>query len=323
MKAMLRTGYGSPDALQLKELEKPTPTDHQVLIKVHAASINAYDGHFLRGPFLLRISGAGLRKPKDPRLGVDLAGRVEAVGSKVTQFKVGDEVFGEGEGAFAEYACAPEDALIVKPSTMTFEEAAALPMAAVTALQGLRDSGQLQAGQKVLIYGASGGVGSFAVQLGRYLGAEVTAVCSPKNVEMVRSLGADQVIDYTKEDVTRKRQRYDLILGVNGYHSLFAYSRILTPKGRYVMIGASKKRLIGALLQSMVLGPMLSKISSQHMSIASTHMTQTDLTLVKELVEEGLVVPVIDTCYPLAEAAAAFRYVNDVHARGKVVITME
>jgi len=323
MKALLRTGYGSPDALQLKEVEKPTPLDNQVLIKVHAASINAYDGHFLRGPFLLRITGAGLRKPKDPRLGVDLAGVVEAVGSKVTRFKVGDEVFGEGEGAFAEYTCAREEALIVKPATMTFEQAAALPMAAVTALQGLRDTGQLQVGQKVLIDGASGGVGSFAVQLATYLGAQVTAVCSTKHVEMVRSLGADQVIDYTKEDATRSRQRYDLILGVNGYHSLFAYRRLLTPTGRYVMIGAYKDRLMRAVLQSMLLGPVLSKLSSQHMSTCSMHLRQTDLALVKELVEEGHVIPVIDTCYPLAEAAAAFRYVNDVHARGKVVITMQ
>src|SRR5512143_2318776 len=224
MKAIVYTKYGSPDVLQLKDVEKPTPNDNEVLIKIHAASVNAYDWHFLTADiFLIRLMGGGLLKPKYTRLGADIAGRVEAVGSNVKQFQPDDEVFGMIHGGFAEYACAPENALALKPSNLSFEEAAAVPMAAVTALQGLRDAGQIQPGQKVLINGASGGVGTFAVQIAKSFGAEVTAVCSTRNLELARSLGADRVIDYTKEDFTQNGQRYDLILAANGYHPLVAY----------------------------------------------------------------------------------------------------
>src|SRR5262249_9704191 len=218
MQAIVRTRYGSPDVLQLTEVEQPVPKAGELLIRVHAASVNALDRHEMRSrPFLIRIlSGNGLRKPKDPRLGVDLAGRVEAVGSKVTQFQVGDEVFGRGQGAFAEFACAREDAVVRKPANVPFEQAAAVPVAALTALQGLRDQGRLQPGHQVLIQGASGGVGTFAVQLAKAFGAEVTAVCSPQKVDLARALGAARVIDYTREDFTRSGQQYDLILGVNG-----------------------------------------------------------------------------------------------------------
>lgn len=322
MKAILCKTYGSPDVLQLQEVEKPAPTDHQVLVQVHAASVNTLDLS-LRGPFLARILSGGLRKPQDPRVGVDLAGRVEAVGSKVTQFQVGDEVFGRGRGAFAEYACAREDALVMKPTALPFGVAAAVPVAALTALQGLRDHGQIRAGQQVLIQGATGGVGTFAVQIAKAFGAEVTAVCSSRSVEMVRSLGADHVIDYTKEDVIRTGQRYDLILAVNGYHSVFGYRRILTPKGRYVMAGASRAHLYQALFQAIVLGPLLSRKEGQHLGFFLAKPTQQDLVVIKELLEVGKIVPVIDRQYPLAETAEALRYLEAGHAQSKVVITME
>src|SRR5688572_6664592 len=226
MKAIVYTQYGPPDVLQLKEIEKPTPKDNEVLVKICAASVNAYDWHYMRAdPFLVRLMG-GLFRPRNPRLGADIAGRVEAVGSNVTQFRPGDEVYGDlaasGNGAFAEYAAVPEHALVLKPANLSFEQAAAVPMAAVTALQGLRDAGKLQPGQKVLINGASGGVGTFAVQIAKYFGAEVTAVCSTRNIDLVRSLGADHVIDYKRDDFTQNGQRYDLILAVNGYHPLSA-----------------------------------------------------------------------------------------------------
>ncbi|MCX6142083.1 MAG: NAD(P)-dependent alcohol dehydrogenase, partial [Ignavibacteriales bacterium] len=240
MKAIVYTKYGSPDVLQLKDVEKPTPKDDEVLIKIDAASVNAYDWHFLTADiFLIRLMGGGLLKPKSTRLGADIAGRVEAVGKNVKEFQPDDEVFGMVRGGFAEYTCALENALALKPSNLSFEEAAAVPMAAVTALQGLRDEGQIQAGQKVLINGASGGVGTFALQIAKSFGAEVTAVCSTKNVDQARSLGADHVLDYTKEDFTQSGQHYDLILAANGYHSLSAYKRALTPKGIYVMAGGS------------------------------------------------------------------------------------
>ncbi len=322
MKAIVHTKYGAPDVLQFKEVEKPLPQDHQLLIKVHAASVNTLD-LALTGPLLARIITGGLLKPKDQRLGVDLAGRVEAVSSNVTQFQPGDEVFGRGLGAFAEYACAREDAVVLKPTTMTFEAAAAVPVAALAALQGLRDIGQIQPGQKVLIHGASGGVGTFAVQIAKSFGAEVTAVCSTRNVDMVRSMGADQVIDYTQEDFTRNGQRYDLILAVNGYHPIFAYRRALRPTGRYVMVGASKAHLYQALLQVMLLGPVMSRTGRQKMRFFITKPTREDLLFVKELLEAGRVVPVIDRRYPLSETAEALRYLEEGHARGKVVITVE
>lgn len=322
MKAIVYPHYGSPDVLQFTEVEKPSPKDGEILIKIQAASLNALDGHSLRSPLLVRmITGNGLRTPKDQRLGADLAGRVEAVGSKVTQFQPGDEVFGFCAGGFAEYTCVAENQVALKPANLSFEAAAAVPVAALTALQGLRE---IQAGQQVLIHGASGGVGTFAVQLAKAFGAEVTGVCSPRNVEMVRSIGADHVIDYTQADVTRQGQRYDLILGVNGYHSLFAYRRALRPTGRYVFVGASKAHLIQALLETMLLGPMLSRKGRQHMGFMGVAKpNQQDLLVIKELLEAGKIVPVIDKCYPLPEAAEAFRYLEEVHAQGKVVITVD
>ena len=323
MKAIVYTRYGSPDVLQLKEVERPVPKDGEILVKVQAASLNALDWHLMRGsPFLVRIGGNGLRIPKDQRFGVDLAGLVEAVGGKVTQFQPGDAVFGRGLGACAEYACAREDAVVVKPATMTFEAAAAVPVAALTALQGLRDVGQVQPGQQVLIHGAAGAVGTFAVQIAKAFGAEVTAVCSTRNVEQAHAIGADHVIDYTQEDFTTSGQRYDVILGVNGYHPLSMYRRALRPAGRYVMVGASNAHLMQALLQVMLLGPVISRAGGQKMRALMTKPTQKDLLVIKELLEAGKVIPVIDRCYPLPETAEALRYLEEGHARGKVVITI-
>ena len=320
MKAIIYTKYGSPDVLQITEVEKPAPTDDEVLIKIHAASVNAYDWHFLTADiFLIRIMGGGLLKPKYTRLGADIAGRVEAVGRNVKQFQPDDEVFGMIQGGFAEYACAPENALVLKPSNLSFEAAAAVPMAAVTALQGLRDTGQIQPGQKVLIHGASGGVGTFALQIAKSFGAEVTAVCSTRNLDQARSLGADHVIDYTKEDFAQNGQQYDLILAANGYRSLSAYKRALTPKGIYVMAGGS----MAQIFQAMLMGSWMSETGGKKMGGVSAKRSQKDLVIIKELVEAGKVVPVIDRCYPLNEAAEALRYLGEGHARGKVVITVE
>jgi NADPH:quinone reductase-like Zn-dependent oxidoreductase len=304
--------------LQLKEVAKPVPKDNQVLVKVQAASVNTLD-LAMRGPFLARIITGGLLKPEEPRLGADIAGRVEAVGTNVTQFQPGDEVFGECTGAFAEYACAAENQVALKPSNLSFEEAAAIPVAALTALQGLRDKGHIQKGQKVLIHGASGGVGTFAVQIAKAFGAEVTAVCSTQNVDMARSIGADQVIAYTQKDVTRTGQRYDLILAVNGYHPIFAYRHALRPTGRYVLVGGSKAHVFQALL----LGPVISRTGKQQMGFMGiAKINQKDLVYVKELLEAGKVVPVIERRYPLGETAEALRYLEEGHARGKVVITV-
>ncbi len=330
MKAIVYPHYGSPDVLRFTEVEKPSPKDDEILVKIHAASVNALDRHALKSkPALIRVMmGNGLLKPKDPRLGADIAGRVEAVGPNVTQFQIGDDVFGVSRGSkggFAEYACAAENTLALKPANLSFEAAAAVPVAALTALQGLRDQGQLQPGQQVLIQGASGGVGTFAVQIAKALGAEVTAVCSTRNVEMVRSIGADHVIDYTQEDVTRMGQRYDLILAVNGYHSIFAYRRVLRPTGRFVFAGeGSNAHLLRAVFQSSLLGPVLSRTGRQNMgSMWIAKITQPDLVYMKELLEAGKVVPVIDRRYPLPETAEAFRYLQAEHARGKAVITMD
>lgn len=326
MKAIVYTKFGPPDVLQFTEVEKPDPKDDELLVKIHAASVNALDRHLLKSkPALMRIlTGNGLVKPKNQRIGVDIAGRVEAVGKNVTQFRPGDEVFGVATGAFAEYACADEHELALKPTGSSFEEAAAVPIAAITALQGLRDKGLIQPGQKVLIHGASGGVGTFAVQIARACGAEVTAVCSTRNVEMVRSMGAEQVIDYTQEDVTRNGQQYDLILAVNGYHSIFAYRRVLRPGGTYVLVGeGSNTHLFRALLQTLLLGPLISRGRRQNMCFFIAKITRTDLDFIKGLMEAGKVVPVIDRCYPLCETAEAFRYLEKGHARGKVVITVE
>jgi NADPH:quinone reductase-like Zn-dependent oxidoreductase len=325
MRAIVYTHYGPPDVLQLEEVAKPMPKDDEVLIQVYAAAANAADWHFLRGdPFFLRLMGGGLLKPKHQILGADIAGRVEAVGRTVTQFQPGDEVFGDlfecGLGGFAEYVCAREKAVVLKPANTTFEAAAAVPMAALTALQGLRDKGQIEVGQKVLINGASGGVGTFAVQIAKSFGAEVTGVCSTRNVDMVRSLGADHVIDYTQEDFTKSGQRYDLILAANGYHPILDYRRALRPTGRYVMTGGS----MAQLFQAMLLGPWISMIGRRKMGqLGASKPNQRDLVCMKELLEEGKVVPVIERRYPLGETAEALRYVGEGHARGKVVITVD
>jgi len=322
MKAIVYTEYGSPDALQFKDIEKPTPIDDEVLVKIYAASVNAADIHLLRAdPFLVRLT-SGLLKPKNEILGADIAGRVEAVGSNVKQFKPGDEVFGDISGCrwggFAEFVCARENALVLKPANISFEEAAAVPMAAVTALQGLRNKGQIHSGEKVLINGASGGVGTFAVQIAKSFGAEVTGVCSTGKVEMVCSIGADQVIDYTQEDFTQNGQRYDLILAANGYHSISDYKRVLTPKGTYVMTGGSGLQMSQAMLQ----GPWISMSGSQKMGNLLAKPNHADLTFMKELLEAGKVKPVIDRRYPLSEVPQALRYLEEGHAQGKVVINI-
>jgi NADPH:quinone reductase-like Zn-dependent oxidoreductase len=321
MKAIVYPKYGPPDVLQLKEVERPVPKDGEILVKVLAASANPLDWHLMRAsPFFVRLGG-GLRKPKDSRLGADLAGRVEAVGTNVTQFQPGDEVFGAYAGSFAEYAAVPENRVALKPANSSFEQAAAIPVAAITALQGLRDTGQIQPGQKVLVNGASGGVGTFAVQIARAFGAEVTAVCSTRNVDMLRSIGADHVVDYTQEDFTRNGQHYDLIYDAVGNRSVSDYRRALNPNGTCAIAGfQSLPRLFG----HMILGPLRSKIGNKKVGLMGTaKMNQKDLVYVKELVEAGKVVPVIDRRYPLRETAEAIRYLEEGHARGKVVITVE
>jgi NADPH:quinone reductase-like Zn-dependent oxidoreductase len=322
MKAIVYHKYGSPDVLQCEEVERPTAGDDQVLIKVRAASVNPLDWHFMRGtPYLIRIM-TGLRKPKITRLGVDLAGQVEAVGRNVTQFKPGDEVFGACEGAFAEYACASESALVMKPDNVTFEQAASLNVAAVTALQALRDKGQIQPGHKVLINGAAGGVGTFAVQIAKSFGADVTGVCSTRNVEMVRSIGADQVIDYTQEDFTKSGQRYDLILDTVGNRSLSACRRAMSLRGIYVIVGGPDGRWLGPLapfLKALLLSPFV----SQSLVMFMAKRSKEDLTVMHELMKSGKVTPVIDRSYTLSEVPEAIRYLEEGHARGKVVIILE
>ncbi|MBI5351685.1 MAG: NAD(P)-dependent alcohol dehydrogenase [Chloroflexi bacterium] len=320
MKTILYTEYGPPDVLQLTEVEKPTPKENQVLVKVHAASVNALDWRpFTMSPIFIRLI-SGLRKPRDPQMGVDIAGTVEAVGSSVTEFKPGDEVFGVAPGAFAEYACNGESKLVLKPANVSFEEAAAVPVAALTALQGLRDIGKIQPGQKVLIDGASGGVGIFAVQIAKSYGAEVTAVCSTRNLDMVRSFGADYVIDYTREDFTKNGLRYDLILAVNGNHPILDYRRALSPQGICVVAGGPLAQVFSALL----LGPVISRLGSKkHFFMGMAKSGKEDLLVLQELLEAGKVVPVIDKCYPLSKTAEAISYIIEEHARGKVIITVE
>jgi len=324
MKAIIYTQYGSSDVLQLKDIEKPTPKDNEVLVKIQAASANALDWHFMRAaPFLARLEN-GLFKPKNSKLGADIAGRVEAVGKDVTQFKVGDEVFGDiwtnGLGGFAEYGCAREDALVLKPAKVSFEEAAAVPLAALTALQGLRDHGKLQAGYKVLVNGASGGVGTFAVQIAKSFGAEVTGVCSTRNLDMVRKIGADHVIDYTQADFTTNGQQYDLIFCTVGNRTLADYQRALKPQGVCVVAGFTSLRL---MFSHMIFGPRRSKVGGQRLGLMPTvKPNQKDLSVMKELLESRKVVPVMDRCYPLAETAEAIRYLETGRAKGKVVITV-
>jgi NADPH:quinone reductase-like Zn-dependent oxidoreductase len=324
MKAIVCTKYGSPDVLQLQEVAKPAPKDDEVLIKIHAASINSRDWRMMRAkPFFIRLMPGGFLQPKNKILGGDVAGRVEAIGRYVKQFKPGDEVFGylpsaTGRGTFTEYVCAKENMITLKPANLTFEQAAAVPVAAMTALQGLRDNGNLQPGQKVLINGASGGVGTFAVQIAKAFGAEVTAVCSMRNLEMVRSLGADHVIDYTREDFTRNGQQYDLILAVNGYHPIADYLHALKPEGTYVVAGGSMLQLFQAASNR----KKVSKTESQKIYIASLVQSQKDLIFIKELLESGKIMPVIDGCYPIRKTSEALWYFEKAHPKGKVVISM-
>jgi len=326
MKAITYCNYGLGN-LKLEDVEKPVPNDDQVLVKVRAASVNPYDWHFVEGtPKIMRMMGVGLRKPKDTRLGVDFAGTVEAVGKNVTQFKPGDDVFGGKGGAFAEYVCRrAEGAVALKPANITFEQAASVNIAGITALQGLRDKGKVQPGQKVLINGASGGVGTFAVQIAKSYGADVTGVCSTRNLELVRSLGADHVIDYTKENFAKSEQRYDVILDNVPNHSLSECRRILTPKGKYVMIGGggpNEGRWIGPfgrVIHTLLLAPFI----SQQMGMMMADANQKDLTVLADMMQSGKVKPVIDRTYKLSEVPQAIRYLEQGHARGKVIISVE
>jgi NADPH:quinone reductase-like Zn-dependent oxidoreductase len=323
MKAIVARCYGSPDVLALEEIAKPTAADNEVLVKVHAAAVNPLDWHYMRGsPYIMRLS-SGLGAPQDTRVGVDFAGTVEAVGSNVTRFKPGDEVFGGRSGALAEYVTVREDrAVVLKPANLTFEQAASVPIAAVTALQGLRDKGRIQPGQKVLINGASGGVGTFAVQIAKSYGADVTGVCSTGNVALVRSIGADHVIDYTQEDFTQSGQRYDLILDAVGNHSLSEYRRVLTPKGRLVTVGGPKGDWIGPMAQP-IKAMMFAPFVSQELVFFLAELTQADLEILSGLMQAGKVTPVIDRRYTLSEGPAAIRYLEEGHARGKVVVSLE
>ena len=318
MKAIICHNDGSPDVLKFEEIEKPIAGDNQVLVKIRAASVNPLDGFPI---FIARVTRkmAWLLKPKSSRLGTDVAGQVEAIGRNVTQFKPGDEVFGAGRGAFAEYVCVNENKLALKPVNILFEEAAAVPVAAVTAVQALRDKGCVRPGQKVLVDGASGGVGTFAVQIAKSFGAEVTAVCSTRNVDTARSIGADHIIDYTRVDFTQSGQCYDLIIAANAYHSFFDYRRALSRGGICVIVGGGFVQI----LQAMFLGPLLSLMGRKRMRFFIAKMNKQDLLLLKDLLEAGKVIPIIDRRYPLSGVAEALRYREEGHAQGKVVITLE
>jgi NADPH:quinone reductase-like Zn-dependent oxidoreductase len=325
MKAVVCTRYGSPNVLQFQEVEKPTPGDDEVLVKVHAAAINAADWLMLRGrPVLLRIF-TGFRKPKNPKFGSDIAGRVEAVGKNVTQFQPGDDVFASPgvlvRGGLAEYICIRERALQRKPANVSFAAAATLPNAGVTALQALRDAGEVKPGQKVLINGASGGIGTFAVQLAKVFGAEVTAVCSTRHLDVARSIDADHVIDYTKEDFTRNGRQYDLIIDIAASRSISDYKRALAPQGVCVFIGASGGSFL-RFLRNVLVGRLASKMGSKKFVLCTTKLYPKDMALLRELLAEGKIVPVIDRCYPLREIAEAMRYFGEEHPRGKVIITI-
>jgi NADPH:quinone reductase-like Zn-dependent oxidoreductase len=324
MKAMVYTKYGPPDVLELKEVEKPAPKDDEVLIKVYAASVNPAELHLLRAdPFMTRVY-SGLLKPKNTILGADISGIIEAVGKNIKQFKIGDEVFGDlsncGWGGFAQYVCAPENALALKPANLSFEEAAVVPLSSITALQGLRNKGHIQAGQKVLINGASGGVGTFAVQIAKSFGTEVTGVCSTNNLDMVRSIGADHVIDYTQVDFTRNGQQYNLIFDAVGNRSVSDCKRALSPNGICAVAGFTN---LSHLLRVVVLGSWVSITGSKKIGLMETAKpNHKDLVFIKELIEAGKVKPVIDRRYPLSELADAFRYLEKKHTRGKIVITL-
>ena len=326
MKAIMYTKYGTPDVLELKDIERPTPLEDEVLLEVHAASVNAYDWHFLTADvFLIRLMGGGLLKPKKQTLGADIAGKVVAVGKNVTRFHVGDEVFGTakgGRGGFAEYVCAGEKSLVLKPKNASFEEASTASMAALTALQGLRDEGQIQSGQKILIYGASGGVGTFAIQIAKSFGAEVTAVCSSRNVGIARSIGADHVIDYIQEDFVKDGKLYDLIFVANGNLSVSEFKQALEPKGICVLAGGGGAS-ITQLLVGMFQGWWILKTENKKIGSFMANINQKDLAFMKELLASGKVNPVIDRRYPLSETADALRYLGEGHAQGKIVIVVE
>lgn len=323
MKAIVYTQYGSPEVLRLEEVPQPTPKANEVLVKVRAASINAADLLFLKGESaLVRLMAGGLNRPKHTILGSDVAGVVEAVDASVTKFKPGDAVMGDlpdsGFGGLAEYVAVPEQYLTRKPTQVTFEDAAAIPLAGVTALQGVRDKGQVKAGQQVLIYGASGGVGTYLLQIAKVYGAEVTAVCSKRKVEMVRGLGADHIIDYTQEDFLQNGQQYDVILAANGYRPIRDYQRALKPGGTYVMVGGTMTQIF----QAMLLGPLLSINSNKKMTNLMAKTNPQDLAALVDMLTAGKIKPVIDHCYPLSQSADAFRYLDAGHARGKLVITL-
>jgi NADPH:quinone reductase-like Zn-dependent oxidoreductase len=339
MKAAIYRRHGPPDVLQIEDVEKPVPKDHEVLIKVRAAGVNPLDWRLMQGgPYFVRIL-LGLGKPKIKRPGVDVAGQVEVVGRNVTQFKPGDAVFGLCKGTFAEYLCAPESAFVIKPDNVTFEQAASVPVAAFTALQGLRNQGKIRPAQKVLINGAAGGVGTFAVQIAKSFGAEVTGVCSTRNVDMLRSIGADRVIDYTQEDFTKANakngpksgaengrkteKRYDIIFDNVGNHSLSACRRLLNPKGIVLMVGDQTGRGIISLLARLVTALVWSRFISQKFLFFIAKLNHEDLTILHDLMKAGKVTPVIDRCYKLSDASEAIRYLAEQHARGKVVITLE
>jgi NADPH:quinone reductase-like Zn-dependent oxidoreductase len=323
LKAITYHEYGPPDALEFEDVDAPVVKDDEVLVRVRAASVNPRDWHFMRGvPYFMRAQ-AGLRRPKSSLLGSDVAGQVEAAGTAVTRFHPGDEVFAHvQEGGFAEYAAVPEESLGLKPANLTFEQAAAVPLAGLTALQGLRDQGRVRPGQKVLIIGAAGGVGTFAVQLAKHFGADVTGVCSTRNLDLVRSIGADHVIDYTREDFTQGGQRYDLIFQLAGTRSPSDLRRALTPKGTLLLSsGESDGRWVGPMdriLKALVLAPFVSQRLSSFLAKSTTE----DLQVLKELIEAGKVSPVIDRTYPQSEVPEAIRYLEEGHARGKVVVTV-
>ena len=316
MKAMVYAKYGPPEVLHLEEVEKPMPKDNEILIRVHAASINYYDWrHLGPDPFVMRFMGGGLLKPMHRILGADMAGRVAAIGAGVKGFKPGDEVLGEGGyGGFAEYACAEEKRFVLKPAGLTFEDAAAMPMAALTALQGLRDKGRIQAGQKVLVNGASGGVGTFAVQIAKSYGTEVTGVCRNSKMDLVRSIGADHVIDYAQEDVTKTKGRYDLIFDAAAFRSVLTYKRILRSGGTYVIAGGSMARIFQTIF--------ISKTVAQNMKFIVASVKQEDLLFILELMRAGKVRSIVDKRFPLSETAEAFRYFKEGRTRGKIVITV-
>jgi len=319
MKAMVRTKYGPPETLRLEEVDRPVPADNQVLVKVRAASLNKSDLYELTAPFIFRLIGGAPFKPKNKIIGSDIAGTVEAVGKDVKEFKPGDEVFGDGLWGLAEYACHREERLAIKPANVTFEEAAAVPVAGITALQAVRDRGHAQPGQKVLIYGASGGVGTYAVQVAKYFGAEVTAVTSPGMAPKIAEMGVDRIVDYAKDDYTKEKEVYDLIIAVNGYRPIRSHGRALKKGGTFLLVGSSK--IIRSLVTTTVLGPLITRLGGKKMGFMGiAKLNKKDLLLLGDLLASGKVRSVIDRRYPLAQSAEAFRYLAEGHAKGKVVV---